>query len=142
LVAISLFLTGGLAASAFSIEKSRIVVKRPWPIEPVKITGVKTKNKVEIELDKSFEDEDDWLDGLSLMVSNDHDKAVISLNISLIFRREPGDKRPPFAWSLRLSPNRVITPGETLELQLTPQNYESIQRAFAQTGYSRQRHAC
>ena len=137
LMAVSLWCTGGLAASsAQNVEKSRIVVTKPWPVEPVKVTGVKTKNKIEIELDKSFEDEDDWLDGLSLSVSNEHDKAVIALNISLVFRRESGDKRPPFAWNLRLSPNRVITPGETLELQLTSQNYESIQRAFALTGYT------
>lgn len=149
LLAISLYLTGSLAASAaLNTEKDRILVRKPWPVEPVKIVGVKTKNKGAVELGKSFADEDDWLDGLTLQISNGHDQTVTALSISLVFRREPGDTRPPFGYSLRLGPspwtaaylqrdpNKVIKAGETFELQLTPQNYQSISRGFAQTGYT------
>lgn len=149
MVAISLCLTGTLAASAaLNTEKDRVLVRKPWPVEPVKIVGVKTKNKGEVELGKSFTDEDDWLDGLTLKISNGHDKTVTALSISLVFRREPGDTRPPFGYSLRFGPsprslaylqrdpNKVIKAGETLELQLTPQNYQSISQGFAQTGYT------
>jgi hypothetical protein len=149
LVAVPLLLTGTFAASgAFVNEKVRIVARRPWPNEPVKVVGVKTKNKGDVELGKSFEDEDDWLDGLALTISNGHDKTVTALNISLVFRREPGDTRPPFGYSLRYGPsprsadyvyrdpNKVIKPGETLELRITPENYQSIQHGLAQTGYT------
>jgi hypothetical protein len=148
-VAVSIVLTETLPASgAFVYQKSRIVARRPWPNEPVKVVGLKTKNKSEVEIGKSFEEEDDWLDGLALTISNGHDKTVTALNISLVFRREPGDTRPPFGHSLRYGPsplsadyvyrdpNKVIKPGETLELRITPEDYQSIQHALAQTGYT------
>ena len=149
LVAASLVFTGSRATRAgFNPQSARIVVKKSWPIEPVKIVGLKTRNNAKIELGQSFDEEDDWLDGLVLTVANNYDKPVTALTISLVFRRQTGDTRPPFAWNLHFGPSpltaeynqrdrsKVINAGETLELPLTPANYATLKRGFAETGYA------
>lgn len=149
LIAASLVFTGSTATrGALNPQRARVVVKKSWPIEPVKIVGAKTRNNAKIELGQSFEDQDDWLDGLVLTVANNYDKTVTAMTISLIFRRQAGDTRPPFAWNLHFGPspisaeyndrdrNKVIKVGETLELPLTPENYESLKRGFEKTGYA------
>jgi hypothetical protein len=135
------------ASSALNMPKNRIVVKKSWPMEPVKIVGVKTKNKGTVELGRAFEEEDDWLEGLVLTVVNKYAKTVTAMTISLIFRREAGDARPPFAWNLHFGPSprsaeynfrdpdKVIKVGKTQELRLTPGNYESLLQGFEEAGY-------
>jgi hypothetical protein len=149
LVAAALVFTGSLTVrGAFNPQTARVVVKKSWPIEPIKIVSVKTRNNVKIELGQSFDEDDDWLDGLVVTVANNYDKPVTALTISLVFRRQTGDTRPPFAWNLHFGPSpltveysqrdrhKVINAGETLELPLTPANYATLKRGFAETGYA------
>jgi hypothetical protein len=67
--------------------------------------------------------------------------------IDLVFRRDPGDTRPPLAWPLNFgphplrpeylqrNPNKVIKVGETADLHLSPQDYIYLKRALQQTGF-------
>ncbi|MFZ0062723.1 MAG: hypothetical protein WAL47_11860, partial [Pyrinomonadaceae bacterium] len=134
-------------SSANTQQRDRIVVKKPWPLEPVKVAAVKTKNKGTVELGKLFSEDDDWLDGLTISVANNYDKTVTSLTVDIIFGMEPGDRRPPFASSLRFGPspniqaylnrdpNKVVKVGQTLELQLRREKYQFIKSALERLGY-------
>lgn len=133
--------------SANTQQPDRIVVRKPWPVEPVKVVAVKTKNKVNVEIGKAFVEDDDWLDGFTVKVVNNYHKIVTVMTISMVFRREPGDIRPPFAWNLHFGPsamtpeykdrdpNKVVKAGETLELGVSPEDYKLIKAAFEETGY-------
>jgi hypothetical protein len=126
----------------------RLVEKKPWRLEPVRIIGVKTKNRADVALGKVFDDKDDWLDGFTLKIINNYDKVVTSMNIMMVFRREPGDTRSPFGWELHYGPgpatleyknrdrSKIIKPGHTREISVTPKNYEILQRGLRDTGYA------
>ncbi|HKB66698.1 MAG TPA: hypothetical protein VKC61_12655 [Pyrinomonadaceae bacterium] len=130
-----------------SQQPDRMVVRKPWPVEPVRVIAVKTKKKENIEMGKAFDEDDDWLDGFTVIVANNYDKAVTSITISMVFRREPGDTRPPLAWNLHFGPspitleykdrdpNKVIKVGTTIELSLSPQDYVTLKHDFEETGY-------
>lgn len=117
-------------------QRERTVVRKPWSVEPVKVVAAKTKKKAKIEMGKSFDDDDDWLDGFTVKVVNNHDKTVTAMVIDMVFRRDSGDTRPPLAWPLNFGPhplspeyllrdpNKIIKVGETAELQLSPENYK------------------
>jgi hypothetical protein len=134
-------------SGAKSQEQGRIVRTKPWRIEPVRVVAAKTKNKANVEIDRAFDEDDDWLDGFRVTVVNNYDKTVTAMTIAMVFRREPGDTRPPFAWDLHFGPsprsreyiyrdpNKVVKVGKTADLRLSPEDYETLKHAFEQTGY-------
>lgn len=110
LVGVTVVLAVCLADSrANSQQPDRIVVRNPWPTEPVKVLTVKTKNKANVEIGKAFEEDDDWLNGFTVKVVNNYHKTVIVMTISMVFRREPGDIRPPLGRDLHFGPS-AFTP--------------------------------
>ena len=148
LIGVSLIFAVRLANSgAQSQQADRIVVRKPWRVEPVKVAAAKTKNKANIEIGRAFDEDDDWLDGFTVTVVNNSDKTVTALTIEMVFRREPGDTRPPLGHALHFGPsasgpeyiyrdpNKVIKVGKTADLRLSPENYKSLKRDFEQTGY-------
>src|ERR1043165_9836811 len=70
LIGISLIFVWLAGSAAKSQQLERIVVRKPWRVEPVKVVAVKTKHKESIEIDKAFGDDDDWLDGFTVTVVN------------------------------------------------------------------------
>jgi hypothetical protein len=128
-------------------QRDRTVVRKPWSLEPVKVVAAKNKRKAKIEIGKPFDDDDDWLDGFSVTVMNDYDKTVTAMTVSMVFRRDLGDTRPPFAWNLHFGPrsnspeynyrdlNKVIRVGKTVDLQLNADDYKLLKRGLEQTGY-------
>src|SRR5947207_2494042 len=121
---------------AMTQEQGRIVTTKPWRLEPVKVIAVKNKKKGNIEVGKAFDDDDDWLDGFTVTVVNNYDKTVTAMTISMVFRRDSGDTRPPLAWSLNFGPppssseylgrdtTKAIKDSETPDLLLTPPSYD------------------
>ena len=140
----TLWLVDGRANSQ---QPERIVVNKAWANEPVKIVGVKTKRKADLELGKAFGDDDDWLDGLSVTVLNNSGKTVTTMTVSVIFGREPGDTRHPLALNLHFGPsaitpeykdrdpNKIIKIQQTGELSLSPQDYLILKHDFEVLGY-------
>lgn len=132
---------------ANSQDQERIVKKKRWHVEPVRVVSAKTKKKGIVNLGRPFTDDDDWLDGFTITVLNGSDKVVTAVAVEMIFRREPGDTRPPLATELnfgpspirpeysRRDPKKVIKPGETAELAVRPQNYESLKTWLRKLGY-------
>lgn len=147
-VGVTIVLAAWLVDSrANSQQPDRIVVRKPWPVEPVRVVAVKTKNKANVEIGKAFVEDDDWLDGFTVKVVNNYHKTVTVMTISMVFRRDAGDIRPPFAWNLHFGPgamtaeykdrdpNKVVKAGETFELGVSPEDYKLIKAAFEETGY-------
>ncbi len=134
----------GLSASP---QRDRTVMRKSWRVEPVKVIAAKNKKKDRIEMNKAFDDDDDWLDGFTITVSNGYHKTVTAMTVEMIFRREPGDPRPPVAKALHFGPspisiqynlrdpNKVIKAGESAELKLTPANYRSLSSVLVEKGY-------
>jgi hypothetical protein len=130
-----------------SPQCGRTVVRKPWRVEPVKVAAVKNKKKENIEIGKSFDDDDDWLDGFTVTIANNYDKTVTAMTISMVFRRDLGDTRPPFAWNLHFGPrsnspeynyrdlNKVIRVGKAVDLQLSAEDYKLLNRGLEQTAY-------
>src|SRR6266404_464193 len=130
-----------------SPQRDRTVVRKPWSVEPVKVVAAKNKKKERIEIGKAFDDDDDWLDGLTVTVVNNHNKTVTAMVIEIVFRRDPGDSRLPLAWPLNFGPhpfgpeypqrdpNKVIKVGETADLHLTAENYRYLKRLLQQRGF-------
>lgn len=139
--------TGEESQASGPQQRERMVVRKPWRVEPVKISTVKNKKKPNIEIGRQFDDDDDWLDGFSVTVSNGSDKVVTAVTIEMIFPREPGDTRNSFLQELHFgpspmgaeyiyrNPDKVIRPGETADLAIGPQTYSNIKDALQQLGY-------
>jgi hypothetical protein len=127
--------------------RMRTVTKKPWRVEPVQIIAVKNKKKLKIDMGKPFDDDDDWLDGFTVTVKNNADQPVTAVSVDMIFRREPGDARPPLAVPLGLGPSpmsaqyrlrhsrEVIAVGATANLQLNSSNYRILRDSLQQRGY-------
>lgn len=148
LLGVSLVSAVWLADSrANSQQPDRIVVRKPWPVEPVRVVAVKTKKKENIEIGKAFDGDDDWLDGFTVTVANNSDKTATTMEIEMVFRREPGDTRHPLGHALHFGPsasgpeylqrdpNKIIKVSGTVELGLSREDYKNLQRDFEQTGY-------
>jgi len=148
LIGVSLIFTMWSAnGSAKSQQPDRIVVTKPWPSEPVKIVAVKTTRKADLEIGKAFVEVDDWLEDFTVTVLNDYGKTVTAMTISMVFRREPGDTRPPLAWNLHFGPspimreykdrdpNKVIKVHNTAELSLSHEDYLILKHDFEELGY-------
>src|SRR6266436_900929 len=121
-----------------SPQRGRTVVRKPWSVEPVKVVAAKNKKKEKIEVDKSFDDDDEWLDGFTVTVFNNYNKTITAMSIDMVFRRDPGDSRRPASWTLPFGPDpfrpeyhqrdptRVIRAGETADIQISPENYKLL----------------
>src|SRR5258707_4936395 len=130
-----------------SPQQERTVARKSWRVEPVKVVSAKTKKKGKIEIDKAFDEDDDWLDGFTITISNGSDKIVTAVTIEMIFPREPGDNRKNFLEELHFGPspmapeyiyrdpNKMIKPGETGDLEIGPQVYGSIKDALRELSY-------
>jgi hypothetical protein len=130
-------------------QPDRIVARRPWPNEPVKVVGVKTKKMTNVEIGKAFADNDEWVEGFTITVVNNYHKTVTSLTVDMVFRRELGDIRPPLARSLHLGPSpitpeykdrdptKVVQPDKSIELSLSPDDYKTVKADLIETGYSK-----
>jgi hypothetical protein len=142
-----IFNSSSLNSGAKSQEQGRIVSRKPWRVEPVNVVGAQNKKKEKIDIDKAFDDDDDWLDGFTVTVVNNSGKIVTAVTIEMIFRREAGDPRLPFAEAIHfgLSPfgpeyitrdrNKVIKAGDTADLRLSPHNYNSMKAALERNGF-------
>jgi hypothetical protein len=152
LAGVVLHVTSGPQASpvsaSASLQRDRTVVRKPWRVEPVKVVAARNKKKANIQIDTTYEDDDDWLDGFTVTVANNSDRTVTAVIVEMIFRREAGDTRPPVAELLNFGPppmapeyllrdpHKTIKVGETADLQLIPHNYKMLADRLLRKGYS------
>jgi hypothetical protein len=119
-----------------------------WPNEPVKLTRIKSKGVV-VDLDKAFPGEDDWLNGLTISVKNSSDKAIIFLSVSVRLLRpgaeDSAQRQPSYRHELIYGRDpsspasadqpKSIKPGETVEMVLSAEDYDSIRAILKQLNY-------
>lgn len=130
-------------------DRDRVVTKKPWRVEPVKVIAGKTKKHHEVEIGKPFKEDDDWLDGFTITLKNDSDKVVTGLIVGIIFPRPPGDNRNKYEAHLgfgptpsdpayvQKKPKRIVRPGETIVIEVKPNKYNRIRETLEKLGYSR-----
>ena len=139
-----------LLRNASSQEKERSVEKSWRKSAPLKIGAIKTK-KGEILLGKKFVDSDDeWFQGLSVVLENISGKTITYIGAGFLFPREVGDvgKAPPLYKSLfyGLHPdapepstiNRqplVLKPGEKIAVTLFDPDYFEVKDDLAKLEY-------
>jgi hypothetical protein len=132
------------AALIASQGQERIMVTKTHLNPPLKMKLLKTRKRV-LERDKAFLDDDDWLRGLTVRLTNDSGKTVTFVSIELTFRRadDQGTGLPvgwPFEYGLdpfdstedpaplpQFSP---IPPGGDIEITLSDREYEELRSAL------------
>lgn len=121
--------------------------------EPVKIIKVKNK-KGEVPLGKKFRDEADagWLRGLVITVENTSGRTLTYVNVTLMFPPQVNHATSEYAYgfefmygvspqypqyeeSRKRQPDRVLRHGERLDLTLSDEEYEHIQKVLRSLGY-------
>lgn len=121
--------------------QTRIVVTTTDLRPPIKITNVKAKGR-EIETDRHFQDDDDWLRGLTIRLINQSEKTVTFVEVLGMFHRTE-DQMPglPAGWPfskgidpfgpevLGEAPKfEPVLPGGQIEIVLSDLEYEEIRR--------------
>lgn len=121
--------------------QDRVIVKKSDWNPPVKISKVKTRKGV-IELDKPYDDDDDWLKGLTVSLDNKSGKDLTFVDVEVLFRR-PNDQanEPPGVWHLRYGEDpfryttgepippisvKPIEDGETFEVTLSDHDFYQV----------------
>lgn len=135
-----------LPAHGFAQAQERAIGKTSWRNEPVKIVKIKTKGKA-VELGKKFQEEDDWLKGLTVTVENVTDKPIAQVVLELSFPRPegPSETIPTFTESMiygrdpsetsEAEAQKLVLPGESVDVKLPEVNLPSIKAALEQLGY-------
>jgi hypothetical protein len=126
-------------------KQERMIDKTSWRTEPIKILKIKTKGRL-IELGKNFEEDDDWLKGLTVTVQNISDKVIARIELKLAFPLSGGgtDKRPTYGLSMiyGLDPAdtgaemlELVQPGESVDMKLPDVNLPFIKTDLKNLGY-------
>lgn len=146
--AIILFTSLLTVANATQQSKERLIQRLPVEEnEPIAITDIKVNDR-SVSLDKRFNADDEWLRSLVISVKNKSDKRILFASLQLQFPR-PEDSKARFSifemfhgnWSLRMRPpapeERLvgIAPGETVEIQLSPQGFVDLRQLLTGTNY-------
>lgn len=124
-------------------KDERLVVDMSRLDSPVKIVLIKTSKRT-IEHNKKFDDNDDWLRGLTLRVVNRSEKTITYLGVQLFWIRTKDQVSGlPAGWSLdygfdprRLKPGEPaaspeispLPPGEEAEIVLSDHEHDEINR--------------
>lgn len=102
LLCLALLISLALPLTAAAQEAERVVEKTSRKPTPLKVKVIKTK-KGEVPLGKKFVDSDeDWFNGLSIVLENVSGKTVTYVGVGFLFPRQAGDagKAPPLYKSL------------------------------------------
>jgi len=71
-------------APAQGKKEDRMITKYSWRNEPIEISNLRVKGRV-AKLDAVFEEDEDWLDGLTVTVKNISNKTVDYIELNLEF---------------------------------------------------------
>ena len=136
------------AVSAVQQQPERVLHRLAVePGEPIVITDIKV-NGQNVSFDEKFVAGDDWMKGLVFTVKNRSDKRILFVSLGLRFPRPPGSQDKisisdiPYGNDELLARSPTpderlvgIAPGQTVDMQLTPQRFDDVRQFLAATGY-------
>ena len=138
------------SAKSFGAERrGRLIENHSYSDSPVKIIDVRIGKK-KVTFKESFDDDDDWLKGLTIAVENQSKVAVNHVGIDFLLERprEQMGEVPAF-WNLTYGSNpfwlkpqeppmsiQPIQPGETKEIRLQDEAYKEMRLFLRKVGYS------
>lgn len=123
---------------------AQVLTKRSWRDEPVKVTKIKVKGRA-VKLGESFSEGSDWLRGLTVSVKNTSvGKSIQFIELILDLSERPDDESAP-AWTISYGrplsataaagETRPVAPGETVDLVLSGDEYDTLADSLAGSGY-------
>jgi hypothetical protein len=127
-------------------KEERELTKINGKNEPVKVKAIKNK-RGKIELNKKFDDETDWFEGLSFSIENTSAKSIKFIEIELRFVESQGKdplSYPLIYGAMPLEPNdastpadpvAMIRPGEEVEVVLSDVKYSRLKTALQMENY-------
>lgn len=142
LVVISAFFPLAMSGTSLSTQQSdRVIELKSARNQPVKIVGMKNK-RAALRVGAEFKDNEDWLKGFTVKITNTYYKAIQYVDIDLVFPRAEDQTTPPAADSLTYgrdpsSPldavssneSKLILPGQSVELTITDTQHDEL-RSF------------
>ena len=145
-----LIVTSAGSFQAFAQGNERTIITKNDPRLPVKIMGVRTKGR-NVESNRPFVENDDWLRDLTVDVKNDSDKTVTFLQLEMFFPRpEPDVKKPGTSFTLDFGDNpfrydsatampplsvNPVSPGKNLEITLSDSRWSALNTLLIDTGF-------
>lgn len=145
LLSSTLLLPWFIASGQQGNQRERLIdTQGSWPECPIKIASVGTAKR-KVVLGKPFQDDDDWMKGLTVRVLNSSGKALTHIEVMITFDR-PADQaaQPRADWDLSYGANPfhfkldenipppldpLIQPGAIQTLELSDSEY-GFMRAF------------
>jgi hypothetical protein len=126
-------------------SQERLINKLSWKNEPIEVIGLKSKGK-NIELRKSFLEDEDWLRGFTVTVKNVSNKPISRIEIDLSFPRPRGTPKnvPTYGTTLVYGRDpsdedarlfRPILPGEIADVSLPDYNLPFLREDLMKLGY-------
>ena len=131
-------------------SKERIVENLRRRPTPFKVKNIKTK-KGEFLVGQKLVDEDDWFNGLSVVLENISGKTVIYIGAGFLFPRQKGEvgKAPPLYKSLSYghhpsAPGEAVVntqplalkPGERFTVTLSASDYDEVKTILKRLEYA------
>jgi hypothetical protein len=145
LFSVALLLPQFVASGQQGNQHDRLIdTEGSWPECPIKIVSVGTSRR-KVVMGKPFQDDDDWMKGLTVRVLNSSGRPLTHIEVHIIFDRAPEQAGQPRAdWDLSYGANPfefkpdeeippplepLIQPGATQTLELSDSEY-GFMRAF------------
>lgn len=136
------------AVGAVQEQPERVLRRLPVePGEPIVIADIKV-NSQNVSFDEKFVAGDDWMKSLVFTVKNRSDKRILFTSLSLRFPRSPSSQEKISISDISYGNEELlarsptpderlvgIAPGQTVDMQLTPQRFDDLRQFLAATGY-------
>jgi hypothetical protein len=129
-------------------NSARVIDKAIVPSQPAELMEIRN-NHGKVFKQGKIEDDNEWMDGLTVALKNTSDKAINYAEVELFFPKvenSSDSQEPPLAYFLYFgtrempdatTPRPSIKPGEVAELTLTAERYGVLKRALQELKYSR-----
>lgn len=139
------------AAGVAGQGRERVLVVKDDFDPPIKIKAVKAKGRP-VKSGEKFLADDDWFEGLAVSVTNDTDKAILSIQLDVFFLKPTRQaQEPPYAYLYRLeygadpfwfkpgeeyeTDKPPIPPGRAVEIVLSADEYDHVKASLSELGY-------
>lgn len=131
--------TSSASSGVLGQKKEKVLRHRKFPVEPIKILGVKNIRKA-LTLGRKSVEEDDWLKGLSIALKNTSDKTISFIGIELHFIKPGAPEDETITayqlfYNTKTSPQATIPPKGVAEIKLSDEEYSDLTQTLSRADY-------